>query len=120
MGEITYEEFFEPYVVIDRRVSPRFDERFRGYGLNKCSFLRHCHSLGIHFEVLSKGAHFVVALEHQKSAAWQHAYGPGSDPIHPLKLALLWRIFLEELPDYVPTISSVRKISPTRNSSTKT
>ena len=33
--EVEYEACFEPYVVLERGCVPRYDERFRGYGLNK-------------------------------------------------------------------------------------
>jgi len=97
--QVSYKEFFEPYVVLNRKSAPRFDERFRGYGLNKCSFLRHCHALGFRFEVLVQGAHFVTAAEHKRSVAWHHTYGPEADPAEALKLGLLWRLFLYELPE---------------------
>jgi len=97
--DVNYEEFFEPYIVFDRTQAPRFDERFRGYGLNKCSFSRHCHSLGFKFAVLVEGAHFVVAKEHPRSSSWRHVYGSGADPAEALRLGLIWRLFLRGLPD---------------------
>mmetsp|Transcript_26649 Transcript_26649/g.83578 ORF Transcript_26649/g.83578 Transcript_26649/m.83578 type:complete len:421 (-) Transcript_26649:37-1299(-) len=100
--EIQYEEYFEPYVVLDRRLAPRFDERFRGYGLNKCSFFRHWHALGCRFEVLVHGGHFVAAAPHPRSEAWLRTYGQEADPQEALKLALLWRIFSRGLPDAEP------------------
>jgi glycosyltransferase-like protein LARGE len=94
---ILYEEFFEPYVVLNRACAPRFDERFRGYGLNKCSFLRHCHAVGVQFEVLVQGANFVVAAEHKKSESWERNYGIDADPNGALKIAVVWRTFLRGL-----------------------
>eukprot|EP00927_Polykrikos_kofoidii_P034368 TRINITY_DN2916_c0_g4_i1.p1 TRINITY_DN2916_c0_g4~~TRINITY_DN2916_c0_g4_i1.p1 ORF type:complete len:1846 (-),score=235.92 TRINITY_DN2916_c0_g4_i1:31-4842(-) len=94
---ILYEEYFEPYIVANRSCLPRFDERFRGYGLNKCSFVRHCHAIGIRFGVLVRGGHFVVAAEHEKSTSWERNFGIGADPANALKIALVWRIFLRSL-----------------------
>lgn len=112
---VQYEEFFEPYVVLSRKHAPRFDERFRGYGLNKCSFLRHCHALGFRFEVLAQDAHFVVAAEHPHSPSWEHTYGAKADPAESLKLALLWRLFLRGLPDAPSeSLEDVREVR-TRN-----
>jgi len=36
---IQYEDYFEPYVLALRYLVPAYDERFRGYGLNKISHL---------------------------------------------------------------------------------
>ena len=30
--EVEYEECYEPYVIASRRLLPRYDERFHGYG----------------------------------------------------------------------------------------
>jgi hypothetical protein len=36
---VTYQENFEPYIIARRVGLPRYDERFRGYGMNKISYL---------------------------------------------------------------------------------
>lgn len=36
---VPFEPCFEPYVVVDKTVTPVYDERFRGYGMNKASSL---------------------------------------------------------------------------------
>lgn len=41
--KVDYAEYYEPYVVACRRQVPLYDERFRGYGLNKISHLLHMH-----------------------------------------------------------------------------
>lgn len=35
---VPFEPCFEPYVVVDKTVTPMYDERFRGYGMNKANF----------------------------------------------------------------------------------
>lgn len=41
-----FEPCFEPYVVVDKNAVPMYDERFRGYGMNKVNaracFTTHC------------------------------------------------------------------------------
>lgn len=32
---VPFKPCFEPYVVVDKTVVPMYDERFRGYGMNK-------------------------------------------------------------------------------------
>lgn len=38
--DIPFEPCFEPYVVVDKTVTPLYDERFRGYGMNKVGFFK--------------------------------------------------------------------------------
>ena len=47
--EVVYEECYEPYVIGSRRLLPRYDERFRGYGMNKIQHLYACHAAGLRF-----------------------------------------------------------------------
>lgn len=44
-------EKYEPYIIANKARLPRYDERFRGYGMNKISHL---------YEVAASGLHFVV------------------------------------------------------------
>ncbi|KAL3929666.1 MAG: hypothetical protein SGBAC_012110 [Bacillariaceae sp.] len=54
--------YYEPYVVGYRPGIPRYWEDFRGYGLNKISFLTECVKAGYNFAVLNKL--YVVHLDH--------------------------------------------------------
>ena len=69
---ISYQDHYEPYVVMHRQHVPAYDERFRGYGMNKVAHLFHCHSLGVQFAVIP--FHFVCAREHAKSRDWLATY----------------------------------------------
>lgn len=65
---VNYEPDFEPYVVVNRLLAPRFSEYFRGYGYNKAEFLQRLDALGFTFQVLARRA-FVVHGSHEKSEA---------------------------------------------------
>jgi hypothetical protein len=62
---VDYADYFEPYVIIARDRFLPYDERFRGYGMNKCVHLRGLHQCHLGFYVLC-GA-FAVARAHDKS-----------------------------------------------------
>ena len=51
-NRIEYEEYFEPYIIANKHVLPRYDERFRGYGMNKISHLLNVAAHGFKFNVL--------------------------------------------------------------------
>lgn len=51
---VAYEEYFEPYVLVDRRAMPRYDERFVGYGFNKIQHLWHLNE-GVELEGAQRG-----------------------------------------------------------------
>ena len=42
-----YQECFEPYVIGSRALLPRYDERFKGYGMNKIQHLYACANRGL-------------------------------------------------------------------------
>lgn len=73
---IEYEECFEPYVVVARCSVPAYDERFRGYGMNKISHLYSLHATGFEFFVAENPESFVVAGQHPKSKSWETCCGP--------------------------------------------
>lgn len=46
--DVPFEPCFEPYVVVDKTVTPLYDERFRGYGMNKASFTSYFYACSSH------------------------------------------------------------------------
>ena len=94
-----YAEGFEPYVVARVRGLPRFDARFRGYGLNKLSHALALHRAGFAFPVAGSSA-FVFAEEHARSPEWRRNYdarAPEYDPSAKLRVQALYDLFKAEL-----------------------
>lgn len=74
---VQYQEFYEPYIIVAASQFLPYDERFRGYGLNKCIHLRAmCKLMNVKFNVLRE--HFVVADLHDRSEAHHATYGEES------------------------------------------
>ncbi len=71
--DVSYEDLFEPYIVMASGEVPLYDERFQGYGLNKVSHLASVAKKGGKFLVLP--GVFVVAPAHERSEAWGKIYG---------------------------------------------
>ena len=59
---IEYSWRFEPYVVGSKYGIPTFNERLRGFGLNKAAWVAEAHLQGYKFEVLCD--HFVAHMNH--------------------------------------------------------
>mmetsp|Transcript_15970 Transcript_15970/g.37652 ORF Transcript_15970/g.37652 Transcript_15970/m.37652 type:complete len:598 (-) Transcript_15970:50-1843(-) len=95
---VEYEEGFEPYVVAARHQVPAYDERFKGYGMNKIS---HLHEMakgqGFKFFVMDNFEAFLVAKWHPRSAAWHCMYGKDAEKTQLLRVASHYRLFKEEV-----------------------
>ena len=127
--QVRYSEYYEPYVIMaavrsfieivymdgnpfivyvclcmQARYLP-FDERFRGYGMNKCIHLRALAQRGDRFHVI--GGHFCLADAHKKSASHRLTYGAGSGYRKHI-IAALYRRATEEQHDKVPVLVSLR------------
>ncbi|KAH3744145.1 Glycosyltransferase LARGE2 [Pelomyxa schiedti] len=90
----TYEEGYEPYVVVPNNSTPLFDPRFCGYGLNKIQWLLHLAVLGWKFQV--DPFHFVVSRPHPRSCAWTATYG-AKKTVHYFLIKALYDKFKREL-----------------------
>ena len=102
---IEYELMYEPYIIIKRQGLRKYDERYRGYGMNK---IVHIAGLAmkdnIKFAVLPNI--FVSASEHKKSTAYKQIFGKPRNVVRRNKnfrrklwLKQLWKISLCELMD---------------------
>lgn len=60
---------YEPYVIVrtSPAITPRYDERFTGYGKNKIQHVSHLRRIGFAFSVLPR--QFLVHVPHPKSTA---------------------------------------------------
>jgi hypothetical protein len=94
---VDYEEYFEPYVVAMRSCIPVYDERFRGYGLNKISHFYEMSQSGFGFKVIDHQDTFVVAMEHQKSPGWEAMYSKGADFASRARIAVHYETFKSEV-----------------------
>lgn len=65
---VTYRHGYEPYLIVARKSFVPYDERFRGYGLNKCVNVRWLAENGTTFYVLP--GHFVVEDQHVASRSY--------------------------------------------------
>jgi len=103
---VDFAEYFEPYVIVNKHLAPRYDERFRGYGFNKAEFLHHLNANGFDYQVLATNA-FVLHGEHEKSVS-QNKYGnrltdlraqdENGKPLTQVgKVEVLWSSFKQEL-----------------------
>jgi len=62
---------YEPYLVVPRLpTTPKFDERFLGYGKNKIQWIQHLRLIGFSFYVMPNA--FLVHCPHPPSASRQH------------------------------------------------
>merc|ERR1712048_139205 len=76
---------------------PEYDERFRGYGMNKISHIYEMSRRGFQFCVIDHNDAFVVADSHPKSESWQLMYGPGAPIEHRARVAAHYIDFKKQL-----------------------
>ena len=82
---------YEPYIIACKHELPRYDERFRGYGMNKVSHLHEVAATGADFIVLP--SLYITAREHERSASYQSVFGENRNPEHAVRIGLLWNSF---------------------------
>eukprot|EP01104_Vermistella_antarctica_P004631 TRINITY_DN1504_c0_g1_i4.p1 TRINITY_DN1504_c0_g1~~TRINITY_DN1504_c0_g1_i4.p1 ORF type:complete len:598 (-),score=66.91 TRINITY_DN1504_c0_g1_i4:1276-3069(-) len=70
--EVEYDYLYEPYVVVDRRISPRYDERFIGYGNDKSAHTYELVASGHRLAVLPHS--FLIHQDHGVPA-WRKDQG---------------------------------------------
>ena len=83
-------------VVVSKSWVPKYDDRFRGYGMNKISHLHAVAAAGATFTVMPR--HFVAAHEHPKSASWTATFSGAADPRQRMRVAALWRRVQRDTP----------------------
>lgn len=88
---VEYLDMYEPYIIACKQGLPRYDERFRGYGMNKVSHLHEVAATGVNFIVLHEL--YITAREHERSASYQIVFGEKCNPEHAVRIALLWNSF---------------------------
>lgn len=91
---ITYHNYYEPYVILSSQRFIPYDERFRGYGMNKCIHLKGLHTHGATFHVITK--YFVLAYTHERSLSHQVTYHLNSK-LRRYIIAKLYQIACKEL-----------------------
>jgi glycosyltransferase-like protein LARGE len=98
---VNFKEYYEPYIVMARKNVPEYDERFRGFGMNKISHLYSVAAQGTSFQVLR--SHFVIARDHAKSSSWEKNFGESASILESLrsktKIANLYQRFKQDI-DY--------------------
>ncbi|GIM05697.1 hypothetical protein Vretimale_10130 [Volvox reticuliferus] len=92
---VPYHEYFEPYGIVRRDQVPLYDERFRGYGLNKVQHVYHMWAAGFQFRVLIK--HFCVTVPHTRSLSYRAVFGTAADPRQRLRVEQLYEQFKQEM-----------------------
>ncbi|CAM9094863.1 unnamed protein product [Ectocarpus sp. 6 AP-2014] len=122
---VPFESCFEPYVVVNKTAVQMYDERFRGYGMNKARAMASnrkrphvAHLLSLasgspstdttpavrsaEFVVLRKG--FVFARPHERSPGWEETYGSQGDPCRRYQIKDLWSKFQGEIAKGLPPV----------------
>jgi uncharacterized coiled-coil protein SlyX len=72
---------YEPYIVLSKSsITPKYDERFLGYGQNKRQFNEHLRHIGFSFEVLPRA--FLIHFPHEQSEARTHPAFTKNDALY--------------------------------------
>jgi len=102
---VNYSHGFEPYVLVrqDQAHLPKYDERFRGYGLNKVSHLMALHEAGYMFKVAPWSDVMVTAREHPSSPDYRKTYGTQKDPLVTMHVQALFNVFQREVKSKKPS-----------------
>lgn len=96
---ISYEEGFEPYVVVARKFVPWYDERFKGYRKNKVVHLLHLAQMGMQFMVHPRA--FAVHSPHPRARTWKVTHKTGlwdqlATLYHEVKVGLEQNVYTPE------------------------
>ncbi|KAG2487167.1 hypothetical protein HYH03_014149 [Edaphochlamys debaryana] len=92
---LQYHEYFEPYGIVRRDQVPLYDERFRGYGLNKVQQAYGMAAAGYEFRLLTD--HFCVTVPHARSPSFKAAFGTAADPQQRARVEALYERFKDEM-----------------------
>ncbi|KAF6265423.1 hypothetical protein COO60DRAFT_1633546 [Scenedesmus sp. NREL 46B-D3] len=102
--EVEYCEYFEPQGVAVKQQLPLYDERFRGYGLNKVQHAWHCSRLGYSFKVLTDA--FMVTAPHKHSSSWRPVPGTATDEAHMARISRVYEQFKAQVAADLPDAAS--------------
>jgi len=92
--QVQYEHCYEPYVIMRKDQVPEYDERFRGYGMNKISHLMQV-STNTDFHVLPNV--YVMSIRHEKSVDWKKTFRGDKKRERLIEMQALFNIFKNEL-----------------------
>ena len=93
---VEYQDHFEPYIITLREGLPRYDERFRGHGKDKVSFLYEVSRVR---PMLVLPGVFLIHRAHDKSESWHRFEGPDRNPDLTALVSVLWHSFQRQVQD---------------------
>ena len=70
---VLFEDGYEPFLIMNRHSVPLYNEKFTGYGRNKCSFTFHVHALGCEFRVMPDM--WIVHVPHERTTCYKRTIG---------------------------------------------
>jgi len=92
--QVQYQHCYEPYIIMRKDQVPRYDERFRGYGMNKISHLMQVSTI-TDFHVLPNA--YVMSIRHEKSEDWKKTFRGEKNRERLIEMQALFNIFKNEL-----------------------